>query len=77
MASEIISEVIEAIRNYIINKILYNKKIKDYRNSFVSPYKIELLKLSTYLERATYIVDYCGEISMGEKLEVYMSYLLE
>ncbi|MGD3157889.1 hypothetical protein [Staphylococcus cohnii] len=73
MASEIISAVIEAIQNYIINKILYNKKIKDYRNAFVSPYKIELLKLSTYLERATYIVDYCGEISMDEKLEVYIS----
>lgn len=68
MASEIISVVIEAIRNYIINKISYNKKIKDYRNAFVSPNKIELLKLSTYLERATYIVDYYGEISMDEKL---------
>ncbi|WP_415404890.1 hypothetical protein ACMVYK_10995 [Staphylococcus epidermidis] len=73
MASEIISVVIEAIRNYIINKISYNKKIKDYRNAFVLPYKIELLKLSTYLERATYIVGYCGEIKIDEKLEVYIS----
>lgn len=48
-------------------------KNKDYRKDFILPYKIKLLKLSTYLERATYIVGYCGEISMDEKLEVYMS----
>ncbi|HFE5627876.1 TPA: hypothetical protein ACS9IM_002225 [Staphylococcus aureus] len=38
---------------------------------------MELLKLPTYLERATYIVDYRGEISMDKKLEAYISQLLE
>ncbi|WGZ42396.1 MULTISPECIES: MFS transporter [Mammaliicoccus] len=66
MTSEIVSVVIGAIRSYIINKISYNKKIKDYRKAFMSPYKIELLKLPTYLEKATYIVGYRGEISMDK-----------
>lgn len=43
----------------------------------MSPYKMELLKLPTYLERATYIVGYRGEISMDKKLEAYISQLLE
>ncbi|WP_396630707.1 hypothetical protein [Mammaliicoccus sciuri] len=38
---------------------------------------MELLKLLTYLERATYIVNYRGEISMDKKLEEYMPLLLE
>ncbi|WP_238925668.1 hypothetical protein [Staphylococcus epidermidis] len=52
-------------------------KNKDYRKYFILPYKMELLKLPTYLERATYIVNYCGEISMDKKLMVYVSQLLE
>lgn len=35
MTSEIVSVVIGAIRSYIINKISYNKKIKDYRKAFM------------------------------------------
>ncbi|EOC0644062.1 hypothetical protein ACVZOT_000914 [Staphylococcus pseudintermedius] len=77
MTSEIVSAVIGAIWAFIINKISYNKKIKGYRKVFMSPYKMELLKLPTYLERATYIVDYRGEISMDKKLEAYISQLLE
>ncbi|ENU1865501.1 hypothetical protein [Staphylococcus hominis] len=33
MTNEIVSAVIGDIRNYIINKISYNKKIKDYRKA--------------------------------------------
>lgn len=77
MINEIVSAVIGDIRNYIINKISYNKKIKDYRKAFISLYKMELLKLPTYLERASYILGYRGEISMDKKLEVYISQLLE
>ncbi len=43
----------------------------------MSLYKMELLKLPTYLERASYILGYRGEISMDKKLEVYISQLLE
>lgn len=43
----------------------------------MSLYKMELLKLPTYLERASYILGYPGEISMDKKLEVYISQLLE
>ncbi|UXR73971.1 hypothetical protein MUA48_00295 [Staphylococcus sp. IVB6238] len=63
MTSEIVSAVIGAIRTFIINKISYNKKIKGYRKVFMSPYKMELLKLPTYIESATYIVNYRGNIN--------------
>lgn len=43
----------------------------------MSLYKMELLKLPTYLEGATYIVDHRGELSMEKKLEVCMLKMLE
>ena len=43
----------------------------------MSPYKMKLLKLPIYLEKAIYIVDHRKELSMNKKLEVCMPQMLE